>query len=306
VAVAASRPRTGDLPLPSSSNSPTLTQQDLRNLLRRVGRVLTDPPAFFLDPARQRYVVISVDPAGGGALSDEAMAIFLVADDQFGLLSGRVVPSSNNRYGMAMVPLVFVLSLLHTVREVHAWLKTAHTAAGHPPATFQLPPFLVLIENNYAYGAATYMQMLWLIDRQCKRPSWNGVEIVFATPVYGLNEWLVRKYDERKVIEERQQRAQAEKLRANRALRTAWEQKGKRRGENFAAFNKAIRDQAAALIQTAPDSVVVVGPDAVERAAQTVVDELIQRVRDTGAVVTNEERLAFLKEWLAKPDRVQY
>ena len=59
--------------------------------------------------------------------------------------------------------MVFVLSLLHTVRSVERLLRDAHARSPHAERPFALPPVIVLIENNFAYGAATYMQMLWLI-----------------------------------------------------------------------------------------------------------------------------------------------
>lgn len=146
--------------------------------------------SLFLQRTADRYVVISIDPAGGGALSDEVFVVFLVADDQFGLLTARVIPGHNTKYGFSLVPLVFVLSLLRTVREVRQLLRDAHDAAGLPAADFRMPPVVVVIENNFAYGAATYMQLLWFLrERQRRSASADlaNVEIIFATPVYGLN-----------------------------------------------------------------------------------------------------------------------
>lgn len=140
-------------------------------------------PPLFLDPSAARYVVVSVDPAGGGTLSDEVFIVFLVADDQFGLLSGRAVPSHNQKYGYSMVPLVFVLSLLYTLKSVRELLRTAHRKAKMVDQAFRMPPVIVLIENNFAYGAAVYMQMLYFIrQRQHHHSDLRNFDIIFATP----------------------------------------------------------------------------------------------------------------------------
>ena len=63
---------------------------------------------------------------------------------------------------------------------------------------FTCPPFLVLFENNYAYGAATYMQMLWFLDDLQRRRHHKRhepvVDVVFATPLYGMDPRLVALY----------------------------------------------------------------------------------------------------------------
>lgn len=83
-------------------------------------------PGFFLDPARERYIVVSVDPAGGGVLSDEVFVLFLVADDQFGLLSGYVASGHNKRHPFAAIPMVFILSLLRVLQNTHRLLRQTH------------------------------------------------------------------------------------------------------------------------------------------------------------------------------------
>lgn len=120
----------------------------------------------FLDPTnRDRYVVVSVDPAGGGALSDEAFLVFMVTARRFGLLTGRIVAGHTGRYGFSMIPLVFVAALLQTIRGVNALLQQAYrrsayahrlTQRGESLPPFIMPTVLVLIENNFAYGASTY------------------------------------------------------------------------------------------------------------------------------------------------------
>ena len=52
----------------------------------------------FMDPKHPRYVLISVDPAGGGHLSEEAFVVWLISSNRFALLSGRTV--QGNRPGV--------------------------------------------------------------------------------------------------------------------------------------------------------------------------------------------------------------
>ena len=108
----------------------------------------------FLDPAKpDRYVLISVDPAGGGFLSEEAFIIWLISQGAFALLSGRTVKGHKAGYAFSTVPLMFVVSLLETIRQVQQALRELHVNAA-VPGDFQMPKVIVLIEKNYAYGAA--------------------------------------------------------------------------------------------------------------------------------------------------------
>ena len=126
-----------------------------------------------------RYVVISVDPAGGGDRSEEAFVVFLVAGDRFALLTAHAIHGHHDKYPFSTIPLVFVLALLNTVRAVKRLLQKQDRAI------LTMPPVIVVMETNFAYGAAVYMQMLWFIERQqAKHPDLAGVEILFATPVY--------------------------------------------------------------------------------------------------------------------------
>lgn len=52
-------------------------------------------------PGDDTYVVVSIDPAGGGTLSEEAFVAFLVDGAKFGLLTARLVPGHNERYGFS-------------------------------------------------------------------------------------------------------------------------------------------------------------------------------------------------------------
>ena len=94
------------------------------------------------------YVVISIDPAGGGTLSEEAFVVFLVNGGTFGLLTARLIPGHNERYGFSacgdcitynhrvpMVPLVFVLALRRTILAVRQLLENEwrHLLPGDRP-----------------------------------------------------------------------------------------------------------------------------------------------------------------------------
>ena len=89
------------------------------------GQSLWDHPttetAFFLDPRRDRYVIVSVDPAGGGTLSDEVFVVFLVTDNQFGLFTANAFAGQSHG-PPSMFPLV-------TVELGWGWTGEAHTHA---------------------------------------------------------------------------------------------------------------------------------------------------------------------------------
>lgn len=131
-----------------------------------------------------------IHPPARGALSDEAFIVFLIANDQYGLLTGRIVSGHSARYGFSMIPLVFAVALLHTIRGVVRILQNAYQRStyGRSPGApaFVVPSVIVLVENNFAYGASTYVQLIWFIrQRQRRHSELNNVEILFATPVYG-------------------------------------------------------------------------------------------------------------------------
>lgn len=131
-----------------------------------------------------RYIVVAVDTAGGGRRSDEAFAVFLVVGDEFALLSARLAAGHDRRIPFSTVPLVFVLSLMQTVRAVRRML-----AADLPPtAALDAVPVLVVVESNFAYGAALYLQLLQLVrQRRLRHADLRAVRLVFATAVYTLD-----------------------------------------------------------------------------------------------------------------------
>ena len=219
-------------------------------------RVLPDPEAFFgLTPAaveeyaqraeesfvdfylrtgtrRSSYLVVAVDPAGGGSRSEEAFVVFLVTGDRFALLTARTVQGHDRAYDFSTVPLVFVLALIETVRAVRGMLLAA---AARSRTEFRLPPVLVVMESNFAYGAAVYMQLMWFVRHKLERDrDLAGVEIIFATPVY-LRDGAVET--NRQEAQDRRDIAAAFRERLGKALdavRQAWVRKGpKRRGLNL-------------------------------------------------------------------------
>jgi hypothetical protein len=110
----------------------------------------------------------------------------LVSGAHFGLLSARIVVGHDRRYAFSTIPLVFVLALLETIRTTRRMLRAAHERSAHRREAFRFPPVLVVLETNYAYGAAVYIQMLQMLDdKQARHADLRGVDIVFATPVYG-------------------------------------------------------------------------------------------------------------------------
>ena len=150
------------------------------------------------DPSVRRYILIAVDPAGGGTLSDEAVAVFIIANNEFGLFTGCLLEPHHKDFPFSVVPTVFLLGLLAMVRAVKAALKKLHLAAGLASDTFQMPPVLVLLENNFAYGAAVYIHLLYFLEeKRSQHPELKDVDLSFATPVYGLDEPLVQLFLDR-------------------------------------------------------------------------------------------------------------
>ena len=120
------------------------------------------------------------------------MSVFLVADDQFGLLTAQTVSGHPPARRILVIPLVFVPSLLTGLGRVRDLLERVHGRA-RLSAPFVMPPVIVVIENNFAYGAAVYQQLLWFA-RHRQPTTQPTLDIVFATPVYGLNEYLTDRW----------------------------------------------------------------------------------------------------------------
>lgn len=175
-----------------------------------------------------RYLVVAVDPAGGGMLSEEAFTVFLVCGARFALVTGRTIQGHHRSYPYSTIPLVFVLSLLETVRTVKYLLR-------REDAAFVMPPVLVVMENNFAYGATVYMQMLWFIQsKQQRHRDLQDVEIIFATPVYLWDDQIER---DRNTVA--QDRMHVQKLKENIPQEQAdMEREWKQRGPQTAGLNR--------------------------------------------------------------------
>ena len=58
-------------------------------------RAITSFKSTFLDTNADRYVLISVDPAGGGYLSEEAFVIWLIVNDTYTLFQDGLSRGTN-------------------------------------------------------------------------------------------------------------------------------------------------------------------------------------------------------------------
>ena len=194
-------------------------------------RAQTTAERFLRDRRGAKYLVVAVDPAGGGELSEEAFVVFLVAGDQIALVTARAIRGHDARYDYSTVPLVFVLALLETVRCVKAMLVEEYRRLQ---TEFVMPPVLVVMETNFAYGAAVYMQLDWFIRYKLARhPSLSDIKIIFATPVYVWDSTVEQARKEaaelRRLIDDAEPRVQQRYQEAYEI----WKAKGKRRGANW-------------------------------------------------------------------------
>ena len=248
-ATAAATPPSG-LPVRDNSTTFGLTPNVLDRFCRRAAHVL-GPGSPFVDSRNEdRYVLVAVDPAAGGVLSDEAFIVFLVAGTEFGLLTGRIVPGHSGRYGFAMIPLVFVVALLQTVRATVRLLRAAHTG----DAPFVMPPVLVLVENNFAYGASVYVQMLWFLrQRQRRHADLGDVEIVFVTPVYGMDRHLMGEFAKLRDLELQLKREEEQAAAFKEAVVQAWRSHGNRKvGLSQEVFLRKVKEALPAHLGPSP------------------------------------------------------
>ena len=128
-------------------------------------------------------------------MSEEAFVVWLVTGDQFALFSGRSVKGHKKGYSFSTIPLVFVASLLETIRQVKTALKALHKGTHtdafghvHDLGAFVMPDVVIVMETNFAYGASVYMQLLYFLCTMKEQLSdLKDVQIIFATPVYLWN-----------------------------------------------------------------------------------------------------------------------
>ena len=178
--------------------------------------------SMFLTGNADRYVLISVDPAGGGYLSEEAFVIWLIVNDTYALFSGRTVKGHKPGYSYSTVPLMFVVSLLQTIG--HAQMSLSELHQFHKlPGTFHMPEVIILLETNFAYGAAVYMQTLFFLEEQKRRiPGLKDVVITFATPVYLWNVTIASKRDEIQIEKRRKEFSSVDYQKAKDELDVVW------------------------------------------------------------------------------------
>ena len=92
-----------------------------------------------------------------------------------------------------------------------------------------------------------YQQMLWFLHRQQKSRK-QDVEIIFATPVYGLDGFLIEQYTQLHLISRQKKEEQTRREKVNEALKNAWKAKeGKQKGMNFQNLLKQIRNRLVLL-----------------------------------------------------------
>ena len=129
-----------------------------------------EPFRRFLEPDGQhaRYVVIAIDPAAGGKESEEAFVIFLVSGTHIALFGGRIISAKEPGTVANVIPLRFVLALLDTVKKLVGELRQIF---GVSPSSTYFPSVLVVLETNFAYGAAIYMHTEIFVGSEALRHS---------------------------------------------------------------------------------------------------------------------------------------
>jgi hypothetical protein len=124
---------------------------------------------------------------------------------------------------------MFVVSLLETVQKTRDALNVMHDGiAKYRTREFKMPTVLVVMETNYAYGAAVYMQFMFFLDqRKSQIPGLKDVDIVFATPVYMWNIASSKNIGELKEATERLKRIREHHAMALDAFHSTWDTREK-------------------------------------------------------------------------------
>ena len=190
---------------------------------------------------KDRYLVVSVDPAAGGVNSEEAFTVFLVSGPQIALLSGRIVVGKTSDVPFSVIPLSFVLALLDTVKKCKRLLQTAHEALS-PPVVFQMPRVLVVVEANFAYGAAVYMQLMYFIQARTSSDSeLMNLEIIFATPVYATDTDVMQLMQREQHLQKRLSDLRERRRSARNNTRSVWTAKRRTPGMDHSRVLQQIR-----------------------------------------------------------------
>lgn len=190
---------------------------------------------------KDRYLVVSVDPAAGGVNSEEAFTVFLVSGSRIALLSGRIVVGKTPDVPFSVIPLSFVIALLDTVRKCKRLLQNAHEALS-PPVVFQMPRVLVVVEANFAYGAAVYMQLMYFIQARTSSDSeLVNLEIIFATPVYATDTDVMQLMQREQNLQKRLSDLRERRRSARNNTRSTWTSKKRTPGMDHSRVLQQIR-----------------------------------------------------------------
>ena len=237
--------------------------------------------SVFLKPGIHRYILLAVDPAGGGKRSDEAVVVFIIANNQYGLLTGCLLGAHHPEFPFSVVPMVFLLGLLTAVRAVKAELFRMHRAAGFPDAAFVMPPVLVLLENNFAYGAAVYVHLLYFLERKrLEHPELKDVDILFATPVYGMDEHLVQLLLDRLSKQKLVKELTEELSTVMKDLNTLWKSNRRANGWNLTGIKKQVNTKLKALKVRDIDLPPNIPQTTVETEVVAVLSEVVAALRE--------------------------
>ena len=227
--------------------------------------------------------------------------MFLVAGERYGLLSARIAAGHDRRYAFSTIPLVYVLALLETVRAVRRVMRAAHERSAFAAVPFVLPPVLVVLETNFAYGAAVYIQMLDLLERKrARHRDIHEMDIVFATPVYTWDRRIV----ELRMQLETAKSAAAAAVRSRDALTLsvteAWRDKGPRvrnlnRQDIIADVRKKLQERGVAQDVREEEEEEVWTVSSIEQEVAEVMRGVMEIVLERNA--SDQERVDFLKLW---------
>ena len=133
--------------------------------------------------------MLSIDPAAGGEESEEVFVIFLIRSQEIALFGSRIVSATDRNISFTVIPFRFVVALLQTIKDLKAKLFSLFKSATYD---LKLPPILIVIETNFAYGAAVYMQYMFFLRHILARDSsFKDIEIIFATAVFGWDSELI-------------------------------------------------------------------------------------------------------------------
>lgn len=178
-----------------------------------------------------RYIVASIDPAAGGAASRETMLLFLTQGTNFGLLGGVVLPRQSG-HTIPVLPEQYV-SQIYDMIEL--FLESHRTELLQGPND-TMPPVLVVIENNFAYGAGPYVRFM---DPAPGRHL--NSDILIATQVFGVDYHAMWMHAELLDLKNRYLASREEYKRQEDEAINLWRLRGRRKGLNFTAIRQELR-----------------------------------------------------------------